>query len=168
MSVEVNSPIEFTSAVFSILTKRSGVVTGQDGRDDWFTVEAEVPLNNMFGFSGELRGKTQGKGLWKSIQICTRYTFSFNFPIFCPLFQFVRLTKSLPNRLTWHSIHNINEILLKLNNLFLDLEYLLSLSSLRNYVFRSAFKCLTWDLSPSVGLSCCSNINSILFKRSTF
>ena len=65
MSVEVNSPIEFTSAVFSILTKRSGVVTGQDGRDDWFTVEAEVPLNNMFGFSGELRGKTQGKGLWK-------------------------------------------------------------------------------------------------------
>merc|ERR1719474_1839695 len=62
MTVEVNSPIEFTSAVFSLLNKRSGLVTGQDGRDDWFTVEAEVPLNNMFGFSGELRGLTQGKG----------------------------------------------------------------------------------------------------------
>lgn len=62
MTVEVNSPIEFTSSVFSMLTKRSGVVTGQDGRDDWFTVEAEVPLNRMFGFSGELRGLTQGKG----------------------------------------------------------------------------------------------------------
>jgi len=62
MNVEVNSPIEFTSAVFSMLTKRSGLVTGQDGRDDWFTVLAEVPLNNMFGFSSELRGATQGKG----------------------------------------------------------------------------------------------------------
>ena len=62
MTVEVNSPIEFTSSVFSMLTKRSGMVTGQDGRDDWFTVEAEVPLNRMFGFSGELRGLTQGKG----------------------------------------------------------------------------------------------------------
>jgi len=62
MNVEVNSPSEFTSAVFSILTKRSGVITGQDGRDDWFTVEAEVPLNKMFGFSAELRGSTQGKG----------------------------------------------------------------------------------------------------------
>jgi len=62
MNVEVNSPSEFTSAIFSILTKRSGVITGQDGRDDWFTVEAEVPLNKMFGFSAELRGSTQGKG----------------------------------------------------------------------------------------------------------
>ena len=62
MNVEVNSPSEFTSAIFSILTKRSGVIIGQDGRDDWFTVEAEVPLNKMFGFSAELRGSTQGKG----------------------------------------------------------------------------------------------------------
>jgi len=62
MSVEVNCPNEFTSSVFSILTRRSGLIIGQDGRDDWFTVEAEVPLNNMFGFSSELRGATQGKG----------------------------------------------------------------------------------------------------------
>jgi len=62
MSVEVNVPIEFSSNLFSILTKRAGLVIGQDGRDDWFTVEAEVPLNNMFGFSAELRGLTQGKG----------------------------------------------------------------------------------------------------------
>lgn len=62
MNVEVNCPAEFTSAVFGILNKRNGLITGQDGRDDWFTVEAEVPLNTMFGFSGELRGATQGKG----------------------------------------------------------------------------------------------------------
>ena len=62
MTVEVNSPIEFTSSVFGMVNKREGVVIGQDGRDDWFTIEAEVPLNKMFGFSAELRGNTQGKG----------------------------------------------------------------------------------------------------------
>jgi elongation factor G len=62
MNVEINIPTEFSSVLFGMLTKRSGIVTGQDGRDDWFTVEAEVPLNKMFGFSPELRGLTQGKG----------------------------------------------------------------------------------------------------------
>lgn len=62
MSVEVNSPQEFTSQVFSIINNRSGIITGQTGREDWFSLEAEVPLNKMFGFSAELRGLTQGKG----------------------------------------------------------------------------------------------------------
>ena len=63
MSVEVNSPQEFTSQVFSLVNNRSGIITGQTGREDWFTLEAEVPLNNMFGFSAELRSLTQGKGI---------------------------------------------------------------------------------------------------------
>jgi len=62
MSVEVNSPQEFSSQIYSLMNHRSGIITGQTGRDDWFTVEAEVPLNKMFGFSAELRGLTQGKG----------------------------------------------------------------------------------------------------------
>lgn len=62
MTVEVNSPQEFSSSIFSLITTRSGIITGQDGRDDWFTVTAEVPLNNMFGFSAALRSQTQGKG----------------------------------------------------------------------------------------------------------
>merc|ERR1719350_1219798 len=62
MSVEVNSPNEFTSGIFGLITGRAGIITGQDGRDDWFSLEAEVPLNNMFGFSAALRSATQGKG----------------------------------------------------------------------------------------------------------
>ena len=62
MCVEVNSPQEFSSQVFSLINHRTGIITGQTGRDDWFTLEAEVPLNNMFGFSAELRSLTQGKG----------------------------------------------------------------------------------------------------------
>jgi len=62
MSVEVNAPQEFTSQLYSIIRDREGVITGQDGTDDWFTLESEVPLNKMFGFSAELRSLTQGKG----------------------------------------------------------------------------------------------------------
>lgn len=62
MFVEVNSPNEFSSNIYSLMNKRKGIIIGQDGRDDWFTVECEVPLNEMFGFSGELRSLTQGKG----------------------------------------------------------------------------------------------------------
>merc|ERR1719347_2038662 len=62
MTVEVNSPQEFSSQVYSLVNNRSGIITGQDGRDDWFTLEAEIPLNNMFGFSAALRSNTQGKG----------------------------------------------------------------------------------------------------------
>ena len=64
MFVEVNSPQEFSSPVFSLINNRSGIITGQTGRDDWFTLEAEIPLNNMFGFSAELRSLTQGKGIY--------------------------------------------------------------------------------------------------------
>ncbi len=62
MSVEVNSPTEFSSSIYGMINKRNGIILGQDGRDDWFSLEAEVPLNEMFGFSAELRGLTQGKG----------------------------------------------------------------------------------------------------------
>jgi hypothetical protein len=43
---------------------------GLNPRDDWFTLEAEVPLNDMFGFSAELRGLTQGKGTycWRLVE----------------------------------------------------------------------------------------------------
>lgn len=62
MSVEVTIPEEFQGSVIGQLNKRQGIITGTDGTEGWFTIYAEVPLNNMFGYAGELRSSTQGKG----------------------------------------------------------------------------------------------------------
>lgn len=62
MDVEAVVPTEFQGPVMGQLNKRSGIISGSDGTVDWITIHAEVPLNCMFGFAGELRSLTQGKG----------------------------------------------------------------------------------------------------------
>jgi elongation factor G len=62
MSVEVTAPSEFQGSVMGQIQKRKGIITNTDSTEGWFTVTAEVPLNEMFGFSSELRSMTQGKG----------------------------------------------------------------------------------------------------------
>ncbi|KAM3962718.1 LOW QUALITY PROTEIN: mitochondrial translation elongation factor G 1 [Aphomia sociella] len=62
MFVEVVLPEEFHGTVLGQLNKRGGIITGTEGTEGWTTLYAEVPLNNMFGYAGELRSMTQGKG----------------------------------------------------------------------------------------------------------
>ncbi|KAK4879252.1 hypothetical protein RN001_007398 [Aquatica leii] len=69
MSVEVTAPDEYQGTVITQLNKRHGLVTGTDGTEGWVTVYAEVPLNDMFGYAGELRSSTQGKG-----EFCMEYS----------------------------------------------------------------------------------------------
>ena len=44
------------------LNTRRGTIVDSEVRDDEFTAAAEVALNDMFGYSNQLRGSTQGKG----------------------------------------------------------------------------------------------------------
>ncbi|KAJ3760249.1 P-loop containing nucleoside triphosphate hydrolase protein [Lentinula raphanica] len=62
MTVEVIAPVEFQSAVIGGLNTRRGTIVDSEVRDDEFTCIAEVALNDMFGYSNQLRGSTQGKG----------------------------------------------------------------------------------------------------------
>jgi len=62
MTVEVVAPVEFQGNVIGALNQRKGTIVDTDVRDDDFTLTAEVALNDMFGYAGQLRGLTQGKG----------------------------------------------------------------------------------------------------------
>ena len=62
MKVEVSAPEEFQGNVLGQINQRRGIIMGTQTVDAFTTVEAEVPLSEMFGYSTELRSGTQGKG----------------------------------------------------------------------------------------------------------
>ena len=62
MNVSITAPVEFQGTVIGGLNKRKGTIADTDIQEDFFTVTADVPLNDMFGYSTELRSATQGKG----------------------------------------------------------------------------------------------------------
>ncbi|KAL8505357.1 hypothetical protein ACS0TY_016555 [Phlomoides rotata] len=63
MMVELKFPMEFQGTVTGDISKRKGLIVGNDQEgDDLGVLNAHVPLNNMFGYSTALRSMTQGKG----------------------------------------------------------------------------------------------------------
>jgi len=61
MKVVVDCPSEFQGSVMASLNQRRGIILGciEDGIRS--TIEAEVPLSEMFGYATQLRSLTQGK-----------------------------------------------------------------------------------------------------------
>lgn len=62
MRVEVSAPHEYQGTAVALINKRKGQLQGSETGDLFCTVQADVPLSQMFGFSTDLRSSTQGKG----------------------------------------------------------------------------------------------------------
>ena len=62
MKLEVSCPEEFQGQVVGQINQRRGIIKGTETSEAFTTVEAEVPLAEMFEYSTELRSATQGKG----------------------------------------------------------------------------------------------------------
>jgi elongation factor G len=62
MKVEVQAPEDFQGSVVGQLNQRRGTILSTENREGYVVAVAEVPLNNMFGYSTDLRSATQGKG----------------------------------------------------------------------------------------------------------
>jgi len=64
MKVEVVTPDDYTGAVTGDLTARRGHLEGQIARGGTQIITAYVPLSNMFGYSTDLRSRTQGRATY--------------------------------------------------------------------------------------------------------
>ena len=62
MKVEVQFPEEFQGAVLGQVNQRRGTIISTEKLEGFVQAVAEVPLNDMFGYSTDLRSATQGKG----------------------------------------------------------------------------------------------------------
>jgi elongation factor G len=64
MAVEVETPEEKMGDVIGDLSSRRGVIQGMEDLPGSKAVKAEVPLNEMFGYSTQLRSLTQGRATY--------------------------------------------------------------------------------------------------------
>ena len=62
MKLEVSAPDDFQGNVIGQINQRRGMIKNTNSQNKFVTVEAEVPLSEMFNYSTELRSATQGKG----------------------------------------------------------------------------------------------------------
>jgi len=60
----ISVPPDYMGGAVNLINQRRGTILemGQEGADS--TVTAEVPVADMFGFSSDIRGSTQGRAIW--------------------------------------------------------------------------------------------------------
>jgi len=61
MAVEVRTPEDYMGDVIGDINSRRGIIQAMDDIAGTRVVRAKVPLSEMFGYVGDLRGRTQGR-----------------------------------------------------------------------------------------------------------
>jgi elongation factor G len=61
MHLEVLCPLDFTGDVISDINAKKGKILGMEPKQDKEVIKADAPLAQMFGYSTQLRSKTQGR-----------------------------------------------------------------------------------------------------------
>ncbi|EIL87129.1 elongation factor G [Rhodanobacter fulvus Jip2] len=61
MKVEIVTPEDYMGDVMGDISKRRGMLTGQEDTPSGKTIDAEVPLGEMFGYATTIRSLTQGR-----------------------------------------------------------------------------------------------------------
>ena len=64
MAVEVVTPEDYMGDVMGDLSSRRGRIEGMEANGNAQTVRAQVPLSEMFGYSTDLRSRTQGRATY--------------------------------------------------------------------------------------------------------
>ena len=61
MALEVVTPNEYTGDIISDINMKRGKVTNMAAKQNKEVVNAEVPLSELFGYSTDIRSKSQGR-----------------------------------------------------------------------------------------------------------
>ena len=64
MFVEVVTPEDYMGDVMGDLSSRRGRIEGMEARGNSQVIRAQVPLSDMFGYSTDLRSRTQGRATY--------------------------------------------------------------------------------------------------------
>ncbi|MGL4951449.1 MAG: elongation factor G [Mycoplasma sp.] len=64
MAVDITTPDEYLGTVLGDVSKRRGMLEGQEQRGNAQTIKSKVPLSEMFGYATDLRSNTQGRGTY--------------------------------------------------------------------------------------------------------
>jgi elongation factor 2 len=60
---QVEAPVEFMGAVTSLISGKRGVLEDVQQDEDGITIKAKIPVNEMIGWSNDLRSATEGRGV---------------------------------------------------------------------------------------------------------
>eukprot|EP01041_Mallomonas_annulata_P024116 gene24116-biopygen17019 len=64
MAVEVVTPEDYMGDVMGDLSSRRGRIEGMEAQGNSQVIRAQIPLSEMFGYSTDLRSRTQGRATY--------------------------------------------------------------------------------------------------------